>query len=200
MATFKALIRKDKLRADKTWNVFIRFTHNRKVRYIQTTMYVTRKDLTASLRIKNQAIIDKCDMLVARYRQDISALNLELNDMDIDTVIDYLNKKKESNTAISFTAFFEKWTAQHTAIKGIRNYWSAFNALRDFFGRDIIMHTDITTKTLKEFSEYLADRPRAQSLYTSSIVRVFNDMRDYYKFIHKISLTYNVWCENPLSL
>ena len=45
MATFKATIFKDRQREDKTWNVFIRFTHERKVRYIATTMYVTKKDI-----------------------------------------------------------------------------------------------------------------------------------------------------------
>lgn len=180
MATFKTFIRKDRQRADKMWNVLIRFTHNRKTRYIPTTMYVSKKDLTASMKIKNQQIIDKCDMLTAQYRKDIAALNLELNDMDIDSVIAYLNKKKESGTAISFTAYMSKWLATHQDLKGIKNYMTAFNALRAFFGRETIMHTDITAKTLKAFVESLADRPRAQSMYASAIVRVFNDMRDYY--------------------
>jgi len=180
MATFKAFIRKDRLRSDKTWNVLIRFTHNRKTRYITTTMYVQKKDLTASFKIKNQQIIDKCDMLISRYRRGIAALNLELNDMDIDAVMDFLNKKKENTSAINFTEYFSKWVGAHTEIKGIRNYKSSFHALQRFFGRDIIMHTEITAKTLNAFCGSLADRPRARSLYTSSIVRVFNDMKDYY--------------------
>ena len=46
MATFKAIIKKEKMRSDKTWNVLIRLTHERKIRYISTTMYVTKKDIT----------------------------------------------------------------------------------------------------------------------------------------------------------
>ena len=34
MATFKAIIKKEKMRSDKTWNVLIRLTHERKIRYI----------------------------------------------------------------------------------------------------------------------------------------------------------------------
>lgn len=180
MATFKATIKKDKMRADKTWNVLIRFTHNCKVRYIPTTMYVTKKDMTASMKLKNQQIIDKCDMLISTYRKNISALNLELNDMDIDAVIDYLHKLKNNNTSISFTSYIEKWTMLHKDIKGLRNYHTACNSLKNFFGRDTILHTDITVRNLNAFSEYLADKPRAQSLYTSAIVRIFNDMKDYY--------------------
>ena len=34
MATFKAIIKKEKMRSDKTWNVLIRLTHERKIRYM----------------------------------------------------------------------------------------------------------------------------------------------------------------------
>lgn len=74
MATFKPTIFKDRQRDDKTWNVFIRFTHERKVRYISTTMYVTKKDLTASMKIKNQQILDRCDILIKDYRKKIAVL------------------------------------------------------------------------------------------------------------------------------
>lgn len=180
MATFKAFIRKDRQRADKTWNVFIRFTHNRKTRYIPTTMYVAKKDLTASMKIKNQLVIDKCNMLILQYSKDIAALNLELNDMDVDAVIDYLSKKRSNGCAIDFTSFMSRWVGSHQALKGLKNYRSAFNALQQFLGHDKIMHTEITVKTLKAFSDYLSDRPRAQSLYVSAIMRVFNDMKEYY--------------------
>lgn len=180
MATFKTFIRKDRQRADKTWNVLIRFTHDRKTRYIPTTMYVSKKDLTASWRIKNSQILDKCNMLIAKYRNDIAALNLELNAMDIDSVIDYLNKIKDSGAAIDFTYYMDMWVETHKELKGLRNYKAAFNALQNFFGHKTIMSTDITSKSMKMFCESLSDHPRAQSLYASSIVRVFNDMKDYY--------------------
>ena len=79
MATFKATIFKDRQREDKTWNVSIRFTHERKVRYISTTMYVSKKDLTASMKIKNQQVLDKCDMLIKEYRRKVDSLFLEIN-------------------------------------------------------------------------------------------------------------------------
>ena len=59
------------MRSDKTWNVLIRLTHERKVRYVSTTMYVTKKDLTASFKIKNQQILDKCEELIKIYRNKI---------------------------------------------------------------------------------------------------------------------------------
>lgn len=42
MATFKYMVRKDKMRSDGTWNVVIRMTHERAVKYLPTSMYVTK--------------------------------------------------------------------------------------------------------------------------------------------------------------
>lgn len=179
MATFKATIKKDKQRSDKTWNVLIRFTHERKVRYISTTMYVTKKDLTSSFKIKNQQVIDKCDDLIRIYRDKVNKLNLEINSMDIDSVIDYL-KSKDDKSGIDFIAFSRKWCAAHTEIKGIRNYLTALNSLCMFFGRETILCSEITVQKLKEYEECLADKKRAQSLYPSAIARLFMEARNYF--------------------
>lgn len=179
MATFKATIKKDKQRSDKTWNVLIRFTHERKVRYISTTMYVTKKDLTASFKIKNQQVIDKCEDLIRVYRDKVNKLNLEINSMDIDSLIDYL-KSKDDKSGIDFIAFSRKWCASHTEIKGIRNYFTALNSLCTFFGRESILCSEITVQKLKEYEEYLSDKKRAQSLYPSAIVRLFMEARNYF--------------------
>jgi len=179
MATFKATIKKDKQRSDKTWNVLIRFTHERKVRYISTTMYVTKKDLTASFKIKNQQVIDKCEDLIRVYRDKVNKLNLEINSMDIDSVIDYL-KSKDDKSGIDFIAFSRKWCAAHTEIKGIRNYLTALNSLCTFFGRESILCSEITVQKLKEYEEYLSDKKRAQSLYPSAIARLFMEARNYF--------------------
>jgi len=181
MVTFKTVIRKDRKHEDGTWTVFIRITHNRKTRYMATSMCVGKKDLTASLKIKNQRIIDKCDELMLSYRKSVMELNLELNDMDIDAIVRYIQSTKGRNAVIDFTEYFrEIWCKKHVYIKGIRNYIAAFHSFQVFMGREAIWHNDVTAKSLAAFSDYLRDKPRAQSLYTSSITRVFNDMRDYY--------------------
>lgn len=180
MATFKATIFKDRQRVDKTWNVFIRFTHERKVRYIATTMYVTKKDMTAGFKIKNQQIIDKCDALIRTYREKIAPLNLELNDIPIDDVVEYIKSGKKDNAGIDFIGFARKWCINHQNLKGVRNYQAAVNSLCSFFGRERVLCSEITVKTMKQFEEWLSEKPRAQSLYTSAIVRLFNGARDYY--------------------
>ena len=178
MATFKAMIKKGNKKADGTWNVVIRFTHKTKVRFIPTTLYITKKDITASFKIKNANILDRCNDIIKEYRNRLSELSLEFNDIDIDTIVSYIRQKKE-NKGVSFTEFAAKWIEEST-INGIKNYKTALNALCSFVGRDNIQCEEINVKTMKAFENALKDRPRAQSLYPNCIKTMFNAARDYY--------------------
>ena len=180
MATFKAIIKKEKMRSDKTWNVLIRLTHERKIRYISTTMYVTKKDITSGFKIKNQQIIDRCEELIKIYREKIYKLNIELNAIDIDTIAEYLKSSKDDKSGIDFILFAKKWCASHPEIKGMKNYTTALNSFCTFFGRESILCNEITVQKLKEFEEYLSEKKRAQSLYPSVILRLFTEAREYY--------------------
>ena len=178
MATFKAMIKKGNKKADGTWNVVIRFTHKTKVRFIPTTLYITKKDITASYKIKNANILDRGNDIIKEYRNRLSELSLEFNDIDIDTIVSYIRQKKE-NKGISFTDFAAKWIKEST-IKGIKNYKTALNALCSFVGRDNILCEEINVKTMRAFENALKDRPRAQSLYPNCIKTIFNAAREYY--------------------
>ena len=166
------------MRSDKTWSVHIRFTHTNKTRYIPTTMYITKKDITASFKIKNANILDRCNDIIKEYRNRLSELSLEFNDIDIDTIVSYIRQKKE-NKGVSFTEFAAKWIEEST-IKGIKNYKTALNALCSFVGRDNVLCEEINVKTMKAFEDALKDRPRAQSLYPNCIKTIFNAAREYY--------------------
>ena len=166
------------MRSDKTWSVHIRFTHNNKTRYIPTTMYISKKDITASFKIKNANILDRCNDIIKEYRSRLSELSLEFNDIDIDTIVSYIRQKKENN-GVSFTEFASKWI-EESIIKGIKNYKTALNALCSFVGRDNILCEEINVKTMKAFENALKDRQRAQSLYPNCIKTIFNAAKEYY--------------------
>lgn len=178
MATFKVLIRKDKQRADKTWNVVIRFTNNRQVRYISTSEYVTKKDLTSSMNIKNQQILDKCNRLILEYRERISKMNLEIHHIDIDSIVRYITTKEDSQ-GLSFTEYAKKWLAESQK-KGVANYRVAFNSFCRFCRHDNILFDEMTVNLMKAFEESLQEYSRAQSLYPNAILKIFHDARDYY--------------------
>lgn len=179
MATFKAVIKKGNKRSDGTWNVVIRFTHEAKVRFIPTTMYVTKKDITASFKIKNIQILERCNDLIKVYRERVNELGLEFNVIDIDTIVSYIKQKKDKK-GISFTDFAWMWMEKHTEIKGIKNYKTSLNQFCSFIGHENVLCDEVTIKTMIAFEEALKDRPRAQSLYPNCIIRIFNEARDYY--------------------
>lgn len=166
------------MKADKTWTVFIQVIYRRNRKFLPTSMSVTKKDLTASYKIKNRQILDRGEELIREYRHKADMLNLELNDMDINGVVEALTRKQE-NTGLSFTQYAERWL-DTTNIKGAKNYNTAINALKKYFNESNILFSDITANSMKAFEKSLADRPRAQSLYTNCIVKMFNDGRDYY--------------------
>lgn len=178
MATFKAIIKKNKMKSDKTWHVYILFSHKSQNAYIPTTMFVTQKDLTASFKIKNRSILDRCEDIIRHYREKIGKLNLELNDIEFKSIVNFI-KSKNTNTDLSFTEYADKWLSEST-IKGIKNYRTAVNSFKRFFGRDNIFFSEVTSQKMKEFAESLSDRPRSQSLYTNAIVKIFNDARNFY--------------------
>lgn len=52
MATFKSLIQKHHKKADGTWNVKIRVTHNRQIKYLATPIYAKADDITRTFKLK----------------------------------------------------------------------------------------------------------------------------------------------------
>ena len=57
MLTINAEIKKDGLRSNGTYNVKLRFTLDRKMRRLATSLFVTSKDLTKELKIKQNSPI-----------------------------------------------------------------------------------------------------------------------------------------------
>lgn len=179
MATIKTTIFKKKMRKDGTWLVYVLLIHECKKRYIPTSVYVEKKDLTPSFKIKNNQIIEKLEGLVHEYRKRLNDLDIELVDMDIDQIVRLMTRRNSGS--ICLTDYFEAiWMKENADKKGLKNYITAMNAFKLFLGRGTVMVGDITTRTMKCFERALKDRPRAISLYCSGIAKIFNDARAYY--------------------
>lgn len=52
MLTIRAMVKKDGLRADQTYNVKVCFTYKRKVKRLSTSLFASAEDLTKSLNFK----------------------------------------------------------------------------------------------------------------------------------------------------
>lgn len=77
MLTINAEIKKDGLRSDGTYNVKLRFTLNRKMRRLATSLFATSKDLNKELKIKQSSPIKKeIDSLIRGYQEKCAKLQV----------------------------------------------------------------------------------------------------------------------------
>ena len=91
MLTIKAEIKKQEQKLDGTYNVKLRFTLDRKVKRLSTSLFVTNKDLTKDLKIKQASPIrQEVDSLIRSYQEKCAKLQIELNHYTLNEVMDYL--------------------------------------------------------------------------------------------------------------
>ena len=197
MLTINAEIKKDGLRSDGTYNVKLRFTLDRKMRRLATSLFVTSKDLTKGLKIKqNSSIKKEIDSLIRSYQEKCAKLQVELNHYTIDEVMDYLDGEHQKQQTIDFIKFSREWIAS-TTIKGAPNYTTAINALVRFIGKEELDVNLITTIFLENFKAFLnkereirtkkliqqgkrVPSNRSLSLYLVSIKKLFKEAQKKY--------------------
>lgn len=184
MATIKAIVRSgtSNVRKDGTRRVYIRITHKRSVRFIPTEIYVKSSQLTQKLAIKDAQVKMRCQELELEYTRRVQELGLDLVDMDIEEIYRRVTGRTRCIASVpSFTEYFEGvWAEEHKSLKGMKNYLTAFNAFCSYLGKRKILPEELTPSVMRGFERWLLSkgRKRAVSLYTSSIHRVFNDMRE----------------------
>ena len=197
MLTIKAEIKKSELKVDGTYNVKIRFTLDRKVKRLSTNLFITSKDLTKSLKFKEDTSIKRAiDRLVLYYREQCFKLQLDQNHYSLDEIIEFLNGEQEKQQTIDFIKFSREWIAS-TTIKGAPNYTTAINALVRFIGKEELDINLITLDFLESFKAYLnkereirtkrlmqqgkrVPSNRSLSLYLISIKKLFNEAKKKY--------------------
>ena len=197
MLTIKAEIKKSELKVDGTYNVKIRFTLDRKIKRLSTNLFITSKDLTKSLKFKEDTSIKRAiDRLVLYYREQCFKLQLDQNHYSLDEIIEFLNGEQEKQQTIDFIKFSREWIAS-TTIKGAPNYTTAINALVRFIGKEELDINLITLDFLESFKTFLnkereirtkrlmqqgkrVPSNRSLSLYLISIKKLFNEAKKKY--------------------
>ena len=197
MLTIKAEIKKQEQKLDGTYNVKLRFTLDRKVKRLSTSLFVTNKDLSKDLKIKQTSPIkQEVDSLIRSYQEKCAKLQIELNHYTLDEVMDYLDGEHQKQQTIDFIKFSREWIAS-TTIKGAPNYTSALNALIRFIGKEELDVNLITLDFLENFKAFLnkereerakklvaqgkrVPSNRSLSLYLVSIKKLFNEAKKKY--------------------
>lgn len=197
MLTIRAEVQQDKQKSDGTYNVKIRFTLNRKVKRLSTSLFVTSKELTKSFKFKEDTPIKKeIDNLVLYYKEQCSKLQLDQTSYTLEHIFDFLNGEQEKQQTIDFIKFSREWIAS-TTIKGAPNYTTAINALIRFIGKEELDVNLITLDFLEKFRSFLnkereirtklliqqgkrVPSNRSLSLYLISIKKLFNEAKKKY--------------------
>ncbi|WP_308778238.1 phage integrase SAM-like domain-containing protein [uncultured Bacteroides sp.] len=197
MLTIKSEIKRQEQKLDGTYNVKLRFTLDRKVKRLSTSLFVYSKDLTKEFKIKPSSPIKQdVEALIRSYYEKCAKLQIELNHYTLDDIMDYLNGEQEKNQVINFIKFSREWIAS-TTIKGAPNYTSAINALVRFIGKEELNVNLITTEFLDSFKTFLnkehetrtkkliqqgkrVPSNRSLSLYLISIKKLFNEAKKKY--------------------
>lgn len=197
MLTIKSEIKRQEQKLDGTYNVKLRFTLDRKVKRLSTSLFVYSKDLTKEFKIKPSSPIKQdVEALIRSYYEKCAKLQIELNHYTLDDIIDYLNGEQEKNQIIDFIKFSREWIAS-TTIKGAPNYTTAINALIRFIGKEELDINLVTSDFLEQFKSFLnkerevrirrlkqqgkrVTSNRTLSLYLISIKKLFNEAKKKY--------------------
>ena len=191
MATFKAEVYEHQKKQDGTWNIKIRVFHNGRKRYIATSWYVTKEDLTRSLKLKNQTYIDYTDELIKGYRKRCDVLGERLKSMTVDEVVKHLETPDTVQAPFNLDIVaYGRAIVSRLRSSGhegnARSYDVALNNLVAFVGRESISVKEITARFVQDWIAWIANQPaqpgrkkgtRAQSLYPSQLRAVLNQAK-----------------------
>lgn len=197
MLTINAEVVKNQRKTNDCFTVRLRFTLDRKMKRLATSLFATPKDLTKELKIKQSSPLKReVDNLIRGYQEKCAKLQIELNHYTLDDVMDYLNGEREKQQTIDFVKFSREWIAS-TSIKGAPNYTTAVNALVRFVGKEELDMNLVTQDFLEGFKSFLNKEREARtkkllqqgkrvpsnrslSLYLVSIKKLFNEAKKKY--------------------
>lgn len=155
MATIGAQVFKHHKKADGTYNVKIRIFHKGERKYIDTQHYVSKRQLTIGLKIKDRIINKQLNIILDSYRETISGLGERLQLFSAEALKEYLTDKDED---IDFLKFCSK----HIEVlenNGKGSSGKTLNTVRlsliDYFNRDSISPLDINQVMLIKYEKYL---------------------------------------------
>lgn len=182
--SFKPVVA-DHKKADGTYTIRIRVTANRKSKYISTNISVSDIQLTRTGNIKDRAVLDNLDALVARMRAASADIDpFVVSRMTVDEIARYIENNQEGTFRLEFFGFAQK-VIESKATKNTRNYYrNAVVAFAEFTGRKSMDISEITSSLMRNFEAWLVAKygkgARATGAYPESIGHIHGQARLMY--------------------
>jgi len=160
MAAFSISIQKHQKRMDGKFPVSIRLIFKRKNVYLETEFYVGEKQIDKEYNLKDRFLIRLINKKIDQYEDIIiKKLGNNLDKYTAAELKEFLIKstKPGSDDSIDFIAFsrthIEKIKPKQKSRASVLQ--RTLNSFIDYFGRDKIAISEITSKILQEYQVYL---------------------------------------------
>lgn len=184
MATFKATVQKK--REDGMYLVYIRCTHNRKVSFIKTDMYISEKQFKNG-EIKDFDIIAKCVYKIKRWNDKLN--KEDISDWSVKDVVSFITEDNENIYFSDYCATYIGKLINDGREKSASNYQCAVKSYESKYG-DKTTFQEITSKHIQEWIKDLASTARAKAAYPKAIKAIFEagclEYNDYDRNVIKI--------------
>lgn len=162
MLTIKAEIKRKEQKVDGTYNVKLRFTLDRKVKRLSTSLFVKPEDLTRSGSFKkNSPILKEINSLVQSYQSKCNAMEIDLHSYSLEKIFSMLKFEEQKLQEIDFIKFARQWIKEAT-IKSKADYTTVVNSIVDFIKRDYLYISEIKVSFINEYAEFLQKRRNAR--------------------------------------
>ncbi|WCT13481.1 tyrosine-type recombinase/integrase [Mucilaginibacter jinjuensis] len=155
MATVDVKILKHHKKADGTYNVKIRVTHKREKKYFDTPHFVTERQLTTKLTIKDPFVRKIVNKLLDDYRLRISHLGEKLDLFTADSLRDYLRDKNQIIDFIKFSKGYIQDLIKDNRNGSAKTMQTVVLSLIDYFQRDALSPMEIDEQMLTRYEKYL---------------------------------------------
>ena len=155
MATVSAKVFEHHKKADGTYNVKICVQHKRLRKYLDTTHFVVRKQLTKDFKVKDPFIADKVEKQLRDYRKMISELDERLDYFTAESLSDYLRDKDEDIDFIKFCDQHIERLRKEKRTGTANNHRKIRNSLVDYFNRTSVSIKEINSNMLMAYERYM---------------------------------------------
>ncbi|WP_231464639.1 phage integrase SAM-like domain-containing protein [Pedobacter sp. Leaf132] len=163
MSTFKALVFEHHKKQDNTWNVKIRLTHKRVIRYLDTPIFIVKSQMNRKFEIKDDYVLELTNEIVKNYREAVASLKMEIFSMTADEVKSFLEKKfetkqSENDSKVDFIQFARTHIAKIKKAgrdSKAMTYNAIVNSIEDYFKKSSVDISEINYKFLIGWESFL---------------------------------------------
>ena len=181
--SLKEVILSQHRKADGSYAVKIRLTHNREVKYLPTMEVAKIGDYDKTLKITSRSMMRRLLDLMDEMEEIIKKKNtFQVATMSVHELADYIIKEMQMKDGFNLDFFqFAREVISKKKKHSGRNYTCALNSFGRFLKAESLDISLITSSLMRKYEAYLVENygknARAVSMYTSSIAAIHAEAR-----------------------